>query len=223
MENMFIQRRTYETYRENLLREFSGLGTPVHCRKREVVELSGSTADFVYLIRSGCIRQYFGTPAGETMILLLLSPGDLFNEVTLLNGNGNCVVSMAHTDAELLRIPSKLFREKLEREPSLYQYISYQIAYKLRVTMALLYDLSFSSTQERLRSLLLRLCVQMGRDVEGGIRLPYYFTHEEYAQMISASRSTVSRLIKYFAEAGYLRMDGRCVVVCPELQEADLF
>ncbi|MDY4033117.1 MAG: Crp/Fnr family transcriptional regulator [Pyramidobacter sp.] len=210
---MFIQKSTYQFYRSYFLKQFSAMGTRLTHHRKDIIELSGNPVDYIYLISTGYVAQYFVDALGHSMILLLLAPGNIFNEVTFLNMNSNCVASVAHTEAELIKIHVKDFQGVIENNMEVYKYLSYQIAYKLRLTMAQMYDLSFHGVEQRLRNLLLRLCIQIGESKGNDIRFPCYLTHEELAQMISSTRSTVSRLMKTFQEKGYICLSERNIVI----------
>jgi len=216
MENTFIQRRTYQVFQENLLKRLSDVGNSVRYEKRELIELSGVEAEYIYLICSGYVQQSLISPAGNTLILLFLGPGFLFNDVTLFNNDLNCVLSVAHTDAELRKIPVHEFRKQMEGDLELHSFLAHQMAFKLRLTMALLYDLSFHCVEERLRSMLHRLCVQVGEAVGDEIYIPFPLTHEEFAQAISSTRSSVSRTMKKLQEERSVRIQNRRLYIDPE-------
>lgn len=84
---MFIQRSTYQFYRRYFLNQFSAMGTRLTCHRKDIIELSGNPVDYIYLISTGYVAQYFVDVLGHSMILLLLAPGNIFNEVTFLNTN----------------------------------------------------------------------------------------------------------------------------------------
>lgn len=221
MENVFIQRSTYKLYKDHLLQNFANLGMPLICKKREIIELSGHPADYVYLIKEGYISQSLTAPNGNSMILFILSPGNLFNEVTLFNNDCNCVMSTSLTNVSLQKIRAQEFWTYAKSSPEEYFYISSLISYKLRMTMALLHDLSFCSTEIRLQNLLLRLCIQIGETSSNTVRIPFHITHEELAQMIVASRSTVSHLLKQFSKNGLITTENRQLIILPPLLESE--
>ena len=217
MTNLFTQRHVYDKYRTELWVAFADVGVKVSFEKKQLIELSGNTADYVYLILDGCVKQFLHYPNGVTRTIFLLRPGTMFNEVTLFNNDTSYVVSQAHTHVQLAKIAADKFNGILNAKPSLYESVSYMLAYKLRIAMAQIYDLSFSSTEQRFRNLLCRLCVQIGRETPEGILLPYIFTHDDFAQMISAGRSSISRIIGRFQDKGYVFYEGKYIVIRPNI------
>lgn len=152
-------------------------------------------------------------PDGSAHTILLLGQGDIFNEVTFFHNDTSYAATQAVSDTTLVKIPTDVFRAILKAHPALYGDISQLLSYKLRITMAHIYDLSFESVEHRLQNLLRRLCAQMGEPTADGVRIPYVFTHEDLAQMISAGRSNVSRCMNRFYSRDWVRFEGRCIVL----------
>ncbi len=220
--NLFTQRNIFHEYRKEIGAAFANAGSRVSYKKRQMIETSGNRADCVYLVSSGCVKQYFNCRNGVVKIIFLIAPGSMFNEVAWFNQDASYVASEAQTDVELIRIPADEFRCILNADPHLYGAVSRMLAYKLRITMAQLYDLSFNGTEQRLKNLLCRLCVQLGEDVPEGIRIPYVFTQEDLAQMISASRSNVSRVLCKFRSEGYIFSSSKYIVIRPEAMKLEM-
>lgn len=220
MDHLFTQVHNSLKYRAALCDTFAHAGTSVFFRRKEMIELSGNTAEHVYLVLEGCVKQYLHSPDGGSHIILLLGRGNLFNEVTLFQNDTNRVATQALSDVTLARIPVEEFKAALRADPALYEPISNLLASKLRITMSHIYDLSFNTAEQRLVNLLCRLCVQMGEETEDGIRIPYILTHEELAQMISASRSNVSRYMGHLLARGDILLSGRHIIVRPDALDA---
>ena len=159
------------------------------------------------------MKQYLLAPDGSAHTILLLGQGDIFNEVTFFHNDTSYAATQAVSDTTLVKIPTDVFRAILKAHPALYGDISQLLSYKLRITMAHIYDLSFESVEHRLQNLLRRLCAQMGEPTADGVRIPYVFTHEDLAQMISAGRSNVSRCMNRFYSRDWVRFEGRCIVL----------
>lgn len=220
--DLFTQRNIFNEYREEIGAAFAGAGSRVSYKKRQIIENSGDRADCVYLVGSGCVKQYFNCRNGVVKIIFLIAPGSMFNEVTWFNQDASYVASQAQTDVELIRIPADEFSCILNGDPHLYAAVSRMLSYKLRIAMAQLYDLSFNGTEQRLKNLLCRLCVQLGEEVPGGIRIPYIFTQEDLAQMISASRSNVSRVLSRLRRDGHILFSNKYIVIRPEAMKLEM-
>ena len=222
-DNFFIQKTTYQFYRDNLLEGFTGKGVKMRFSRNDIIEPSGFAADNIYMISSGYISQRLTDQAGSSRTLFILGPGNLFNEVTFLNMDTNCVTSIAQTNVELIKMDVSTFNKITENNPDLQKYMSLQIAFKLRIIMAQYYDLSFNQVERRLRNTLVRLCVQVGEITDEGIILPFVLTHDDLAQMISSTRSTVSRLMKKLSDNSEIEYRKRKILVTKSFREKDYF
>ena len=61
--------------------------------------------------------------------------------------------------------------------------------------------------EDRLWQLLLMLGEEMGRPVDNGIRLTVRFTHQNLAKVICTTRVTVTRILGYFQNRGWIEFD----------------
>ena len=74
-------------------------------------------------------------------------------------------------------------------------------------------DLVFSDVPGRVAKALLDLSTRFGQPVEDGVRVAHDLTQEELAQLIGASRETVNKALADFTARGWLRRDGRAIVI----------
>jgi len=200
-------------YRNELYRFFAGKGDVASFKKRSVIECGGKPVDHLYLVKEGFVQQYFLNLGGDSKILLLLTKGDMFGEITLFQGDNDLVVTQAHSDVEVERLPADLFLDLAGREPKIYLYISLMLSNKARIFMAQVRDSSFCDTLCRLKNLLIRLSFQHGTDVDGGSMIIPRFTHDELARMISSTRSTVTKKMKMLQGEGFIEIADHHIVV----------
>ena len=74
-------------------------------------------------------------------------------------------------------------------------------------------DLVFSDVPGRVAKALLDLSDKFGEDEDQGVRVQHDLTQEELAQFVGASRETVNKALSEFANRGWLRIEGRSVVL----------
>ncbi|NCB30174.1 MAG: Crp/Fnr family transcriptional regulator [Clostridia bacterium] len=201
------------TYRNALYGFFEGKGVPLFFKKDSVIEFGGKPASYVYLIKEGVVKQCFLDHSGNSKTLLLLTKGDLFGEITLLQQNIDLVITEAHSDVEVERMPADLFLQITEYEPRIYYYISLMLSSKARIFMAQVQDSSFEDTMHKLKNLLWRLSCQLGTPVPGGIKIVPRFTHEDLARMISSTRSTVTKKMRVLETERFLEVSSRHIII----------
>jgi CRP-like cAMP-binding protein len=83
----------------------------------------------------------------------------------------------------------------------------------LRRTNETLADLVFSDVPGRVAKALLDLSVRFGEPADGGTRVAHDLTQEELAQLVGASRETVNKALADFAGRGWVRREGRAIVL----------
>lgn len=213
MHSITSEKSVCSAYRNALLNFFSGKGTILVFRKKTNIEFGGNPANYVYLIRKGVVQQHFLDQSGNIKTLLILTKGDLFGEITLFQGDLDLVITQAHGDVEVEKIPADLFSSLLEKNPQIYYYISLMLSSKARIFMAQVKDSSFCDATQKLKNLLLRLSFQHGEDVKEGTRIIHRFTHEDLARMISSTRSTVTKKMKTLENEGFIEIVNHYIIV----------
>lgn len=206
-----MQKDMADFYRRCNFKYFGGYGQKETYPPKFMIGCGGVHAEYVYLILSGRVRQYFVNSRGVEKTLLLLSRGDMFGEVTALQRDMDQVATQTLTEVSVCRIPAAYFEKMLKEKSDLAYSTALMLTYKIRILMPQIQDASFCNTEERLKNLLIRLSVQQGVPVLQGIRLPRKYTHEELANMISSTRSTVSRIMKRLVQEGFIKVIDRYI------------
>ena len=210
---IIFEKSLCSTYRKALFDFFLGKGATFVFQKKTILEYGGKPVNYVYLIKKGVIHQYFLDHSGDIKTLLILTKGDLFGEITLFQQDKDLVITQAHADVEVEKIPGDLFLSLLEESPKIYYYICLMLSNKARIFMAQIEDSSFCDTAHKLKNLLTRLSYQHGEDVIGGTKIIHRFTHDDLASMISSTRSTVTKKMKALESEGFIKILNHYIIV----------
>ena len=184
-------------------------------RNRGVVLLrEGEPAQGVYILLSGRATVSISSSEGRIVMLRTARPGDVLGLNSVLR---DCVQETTITTLEPCRTDFISRAELLEL-----------MAQSPAATHAVLRLLSkeLSELSERTRSLLLpqtasaklaKLLLEWSRDGHSdsphGIRLDKLFTHEEIAQMICASRETVTRLLALLSKRQIIQVSSDSILI----------
>ena len=87
------------------------------------------------------------------------------------------------------------------------------LARRLRRTNDALADLIFTDVPGRVAKNLLQMAGRFGTRDGGVLRVTHDLTQEELAQLVGASRETVNKALADFASRGWLRLDGKSVII----------
>jgi CRP-like cAMP-binding protein len=87
------------------------------------------------------------------------------------------------------------------------------LARRLRRTNNSLADLIFSDVPSRVAKQLLQLAQRFGTQEGGALRVTHDLSQEEIAQLVGASRETVNKTLADFADRGWIRLQGKSVLI----------
>ncbi len=201
------------SYKNTLLDNFSSLGNIIEYSKETLIEYEQNKTDYVYLVLDGTIKQYFMDKDGNIKILLILSKGDMFGEITMIQDDFDHVNTKAFSYTKVCKISKDTFYNTLKHNPPLYDSLLLMITTKFRTLMYQIYDSTYLNTKDRLISVLRRLSVQHGVTKDKVREIDLNLTHEEIANMIGSTRSTVSRLLKTLELEGEITRVGKKIIV----------
>ena len=102
---------------------------------------------------------------------------------------------------------------ELAEHPEVANKLLAALARRLRRTNEAMADLVFSDVPGRVAKALLDLASRFGVPTDDGLRVTHDLTQEELAQLVGASRETVNKALADFAGRGFLRLEGRAVVI----------
>jgi CRP/FNR family cyclic AMP-dependent transcriptional regulator len=174
----------------------------------------GHVSRGVYVLCTGSAKISISSADGKKLIMRLAKPGDVLGLYAGLTGRPY------EATAEMLE-PSRVSfvsrQNLLERVASqegfglgLVRVFSEQ--FSEFVDHARLLMLS-GSTTEKLARLILKWARDFGEQTAGGIRLKILLTQEEIAQIIGASRETVTRLISALKRQQIIRVSGGAMII----------
>ena len=74
-------------------------------------------------------------------------------------------------------------------------------------------DLIFTDVPGRVAKQLLQLAQRFGTQEGGALRVTHDLTQEEIAHLVGASRETVNKALADFAQRGWIRLEGKSVLI----------
>jgi CRP-like cAMP-binding protein len=186
-------------------------------RRNEVIFHQGDPGDALHIITSGAVKILLPSAEGDEAIIATLRPGDFFGELALLDGEPRSATATAVEPTETMSLPRDLFRELLDRHPSLRDAVFSAVAGQLRRLTTHVEELHFLDLAGRLAARLGRLAIQAQPDGAGSISLDWPYTQTDLAAMIGGSRQSVNRLLAELIDDGLLRLDHDRLIV-PDLE-----
>jgi CRP/FNR family transcriptional regulator len=196
-----------------LLQVFSGMSHQDTFPGGALLFVEGQTSRGVYVLCSGKVKLLTSSRDGKVLIVKIAEAGDVLGlsaaishskyEVTAETA-GPCQVSFVEREA-LLRFMQANGEAGLRAALALSQ--EFQSAYRD------IHDLVLArSSKGKLARLLLSWVSERGETAEG-VRIRMGLTHEEMAQMIGASRETVTRLLSDLKRRQFITLEGSTLVI----------
>lgn len=142
--------------------------------------------DRIVLLREGRIRVFVANEDKE-LTLAYLVPGELFSTHT-------GAYLRCERDCELLSLPTAEFARTMAREPGMLGLIMPVLGRILDNSIALIEDLAFRDVAGRLARFLL-VAARQGSKVPQGVQVTLDLSAGEIAQLLGATRQTVSSLL----------------------------
>jgi CRP-like cAMP-binding protein len=176
--------------------------------KGSVILFQDDPGDSLFVLRAGRVKVVLIGEDGREVILGVLEPGAHFGELALIDDQPRSAHVIAMDDSQLLILRREDFRRRVEANPSVAWALLTELSRRLRRADVKIGGLVLLDVPGRIARLLLDLADETGSDA---IEKP--LTHQTIAQMIGASRETVSRAMKEFQDAGLITVERRRISV----------
>ena len=167
------------------------------------------TTTFHFII-SGRIKVFKANPdTGREHTVFVLSKGDVFDVLSLLDTEPHDVYWEALDVLEVLKIPMNKMRLWINEYPIIHKTILYYLGERMRQLMDVATDVTLHSTLVRLAALLLKNINGETRKLELINNLP----NDEIAGLIGTTRSVVSRHIQELKRCGAITVSRKKINV----------
>lgn len=170
--------------------------------------------DALFIVFQGKCKVVLFGDNGREVTLALLRPGEVFGELSLLDGSPRSANVVAQVDSQVLALTRDAFVAHLRAWPQTAMNLMGEMARRLRRADEAIVGLALQDVESRLRRTLAHLAREEGDvSVEGGLLLRRRPTQQELANMVGSSRETVSRTFASLIRRGLLLPRGRTLVL----------
>ncbi|MFQ5329815.1 MAG: Crp/Fnr family transcriptional regulator [Thermodesulfobacteriota bacterium] len=195
--------------------------TPRNIKKKGFVYSEGDRADTLYILKEGRIKITHLAEDGRELTIEIIEPGDIFGELTLAGEEERETSAEALADSFICAISRKNFEAFLKMRPDLSFTITKWMGSRLRRIENRFENIIFQDVRTRLTSLLSDLAAKYGEDVEGGRKIAIKLSHQELANLIGATRETVTLELNNMKRRGDIEVEGREFVLPPPTRSAE--
>ena len=148
------------------------------------------------MLLSGIIRVIKASPSGRELQLYRVVPGEscILTSSCLLGNTRYHARGLAEQDLEMVLLPASAFHSLVANQEAFRIYVFNIFSERLTDLMQLISAVAFQKLDQRLANL---LCSKTGS---------IYATHQAIADELGSVREIVSRLLKSFAEQGWIKL-----------------
>jgi CRP/FNR family transcriptional regulator, cyclic AMP receptor protein len=190
------------------LKRFADVTREKQYPKGSVILFEDDPGDSLYIVRDGRVKVVLVGEDGREVILGVLGVGEHFGELSLIDDQPRSAHVIAMEDSLLLVLRRDDFRRRVEANPAVAWALLSELSRRLRRADGKIGGLVLLDVPGRIARLLLDFAEEAGGDT---IDKP--LTHQTIAQMIGASRETVSRAMREFQDAGWIGVERRRISV----------
>jgi CRP-like cAMP-binding protein len=186
---------------------------PVEFPRAHVIFAEGEPGDRLYIVVSGKVKIGRRSADGRENLLAVFGPSDMFGELSIFDPGPRTSTATTVTEVRAVTMDRAALHEWIGKRPEIADQLLRVIARRLRRTNNMLADLIFTDVPGRVAKALLQLAQRFGSQESGMLRVTHDLTQEEIAQLVGASRETVNKALADFAHRGWLRLEGKTVLI----------
>lgn len=177
-------------------------GREVAFSRKQVIMTEGAEDTDVYLLITGRLQFSLLSPQGREVILREMGPGEMFGELSAIDGLPRSTNVMALEDSRLAQMNAAAFAAMLGEVPDAGLWVARQLAQRIRNLTDRAFELATLPVASRVQAELLRLAREAAAPGADAIEIRPMPTHADLAARVGTSREAVSRELGLLAQSG---------------------
>lgn len=181
---------------------------PRSYRKGQLLFVEGDPGESLIILRRGAVLVFRTAPTGERAVLSVVRPPDVLGEVSLLDNSPRSASAEAVEDCTALALSRGAFIELVHASPRMLDAVMRSLGGLIRRLTEQNADHVFLDLPGRVAKTLVRLAGDSAAPM-----VTIELNQSQLAEMAGGSRQSVNQAIGSFATRGWLRTEGRRIVV----------
>lgn len=179
--------------------EYRALGIQysfIQAKKGDYIYFPHQHAQKLYFLKEGYIKIGYIAADGNEVVREVIQRKEVFGQLTIEKGNDRDEFAQAcRTDVSICAFNIEDFYRILERKPQMAISYSVHLGEKVRKFENRIMHLLRKDVRERLIQFFLQLIEDAGGAQNNSAKIERFLSHEEMAQLIGASRQTVTTML----------------------------
>jgi CRP/FNR family cyclic AMP-dependent transcriptional regulator len=176
----------------------------------ETVFAIGSPGDQMMAVLSGSIRISVPSSDGKELLLAIIQPGEVFGELSVLDGKGRSADAVAGNACTLAILDRREIFSFFERNPSAWPKLVEVLCQRLRRTDQVFAEVALLQLPVRLAKTMLRV-MKINSAVEQTAKIR--FSQRELANMVGGTRESVNRCLRKWQNDGLVQISEGLIIV----------
>jgi CRP/FNR family transcriptional regulator, cyclic AMP receptor protein len=164
----------------------------------------------LYAVISGTVKLSVSSPDGRNAILNLVGPGEVFGEMSVLDGQPRSADATANTNCEIFVIDRRDFLPFVRSQPTLAMKFIELLCVRLRWTSEQVEQVILQDLPGRLASALLGLIERRKPESESHT---ISITQQEISEMVGMRRESINKQLGTWALRKWVRLEHGAIVV----------
>lgn len=182
--------------------------------KRGTVLINGGPEGKFYYLKKGLVAFSFQDKNGKSFIFSLVLPGRALADIDGLTRELVNVTDMVIRPSEVLSIDFNIWQKHIGNNLELMHLFAKGLIAKEESHMEAMLSNYTLNVTDRLKVFLKVLITSCKPEIENGWnQMPLYLSYEEYAQIVGASKVSVTRAMKTFQEEELIKKENRNIYV----------
>ena len=195
------------------VKRLSEITSPATYPKGATLFVEGQNPRGVFIVCAGRVKLSTSSADGKTLILRVADTGEVLGLAGTVSGKPYQATADVLESSQVNFIPRAEFLQFLAQYGEAALRVAQQLSENYHTALSEMRNIGLShSAGEKLARFLLELSAEQPEE-KGEIKVKLTLTHEEIAQMIGASRETVTRLFADFKKKQLLQVKGSSLII----------
>ncbi len=168
---------------------------------------------YMYVIKRGLVKVWKMTEDGREQILAVHGAGQSFGELSLIDGKSTPASVTAINSTTIYSMSKTDFVNWIVANHAIFMKIVESLCDQIRTSWSRLHALTMLSTERKILYVLSELSSKHGIRTREGTLINLRLKHKDLANMVVASRETVTRFLTQFQKEGLIAVkDGQITI-----------
>jgi CRP-like cAMP-binding protein len=181
--------------------------------KGTMVQTPDLYRDGLFFVKEGKLRMYKFSADGKQFTAGILGPGNMFGEIDSFSFGTKGIFIETMEETLICSVLKEHFENFLSKRPQLGRKFLKELSDRLKERDELLEKLALGNIRERVLHLLVKLSDQFGVEETGYRKIDLALSHQEMANMIGATRESVTVALKELAKEGIIQTGRKSIMV----------